>query len=233
MFFGIRQNEQAGNRTRRWLQLECLCRVDKCCAAFHLRRYVELSDGTSSSEFLLCDGAGQALAARSLSKAIAIVESMHGTAHATQHSCRVTGARWWATFGLSEGLIMTLGDWRSGEILRHFINTCGLTHRIINDLILVRGGESRQSRNDEARPTELPTMSEAAVRALMMEEPDLLVIVYNRRRSHRWHRTEARGPSNCRKTICGDSCNTATMHVQYWSEFGSQDEACRNCKWQG
>lgn len=244
--FGERKNQQAGNRRglRRTVPLECVCGIwNHACLACKIKNYLQLRNCTSNavedSEFLFCDSRGNPLDMRSWCRTIADVAGLVGTFGATQHSCRVTGARWWTAQGLTMGLVMALGDWKCLENLRRYLSTSNLHQRLKRELLLAKtsGGISTAvicSGRENNSAASLPVVVEAAIKNLLNEKPASLALIYGARVPHRWHRTLAWGPSHSWRSVCGQAFNPTTMWFQKWSDYEGSDptmEACRNCKW--
>ena len=146
----------------------------------------------------------------------------------TPHSARVSGARFWRTLGLSEGLIMSLGDWKSVAVLRRYLGRSGISKLMRQDILMAGTGQNPAT----TIPCSLE-MSTAVESALSLSKlpvgKDMAVVT--RRRPRKWHRVCALGPSSQCRTHCGSFYGPATMFIQRLGEKLPEDSFCSSCRY--
>jgi hypothetical protein len=224
--FGVRKANQLGHRSVRSLPLECMCSIEpRFCVACVFSKYLKVRESLVSSDYVFTNKNGEALTRRSATQTLKLVGRHLGVLGASQHSCRLSGAKAWASMGLSETSVAVLGDWRSIAVLRRYIGTSGLTRRMIMEISMARSMMPQQ-RAVGPPVAVLPETLESALRILQQEPPQDLALVVLGRVPRRWHKVSMLGPSSRWTTGCGQPFSS-TMVLQRWCERPRCDELCR------
>ena len=149
-----------------------------------------------------------------------LVGGKFGIAGATPHSCRITGARFWHSAGVSEGTIARLGDWRSIQILRQYLGLSALTTDLIREIRSGGGGVALQSHASET-PSAPHHHQPAAIPIPTVQPPpihDAGMAIASRRRPRKWHHFVPSGPPRHWWLADGDAYNPNSMDLQFWQE---------------
>ena len=146
---GARKNSQHGRRRIRRTTIRCLCAVTSLCPSCFLEHLVTCRHASARGTALMSTTAGLPVKAGPLSVTygkIATELGLSKTNHITPHSARITGCRHWSRMGASENTIMTMGDWRSAEVLRHYLGTSVAAQNLLREVQAAAATEAAPTR---------------------------------------------------------------------------------------
>ena len=221
LLIGFRKGHD-NNKNLRRLPLVCCC--PSTCPHCVVKNYVSLRDRRvgAASEFLFCTQKGGPVDKVAWAHMIRFVCGMGAGRPPTPHACRISGARFWAYRGVSEGVIADLGDWQHLKTLRRYLGGITASRRLQNEL-------GRLAQPDTVAPLPmLSSLAEATIRnlAFVPEPASMLALVCRRK----WHKLHLTGPSRHWTSLCGTRYNPSTMFLQRWGEHDNRkDEICDLC----
>ena len=134
---GVRKNSQHGRRRIRRTAIRCLCAVTALCPSCLLAHWVTCRHASARGTALMSTTAGLPVKAGPLSMTYGKIATELGLSkdnHITPHSARIIGCRHWSGMGASENTIMSMGDWRSPEVLRHYMGTSVAARNLVREV---------------------------------------------------------------------------------------------------
>ena len=222
LLIGFRKGYDSNKNLRR---LPLICSCPSTCPHCLVRSYVSLRDKRvgAAAGSLFCTQRGGPVAKAAFAHMIQFVCGVgaHGRPP-TPHACRISGARFWAYRGVTEGVIADLGDWKDLKTLRRYLGGITASRRLQSEL-------GRLAQPDVVAPLPmLSSLAEATIRnlAFVPEPASMLALVCRRR----WHKLHMTGPSRHWTSLCGTRYNPSTMFLQRWGEHDNRkDEICDLC----